>query len=91
MFTVSLIQKLSSSFLSKQELIISTISILAIFVIKNFAYSHLQKGIKIVIIDSIIQIFAGLGDSISHDVFGIDGLVSWSHQPLEFGLILCVH
>ncbi len=90
MFTVSLIQKLSSSFLSKQELIISTISILgSIFVIKKFADSHLQKGIKIVIIGSIIQIFAGLGDSISYDVFGIDGLVSWSYQPLEFGLILC--
>jgi len=31
MFVVSLIQKLSSSFLSKQELIISIITILAVF------------------------------------------------------------
>jgi len=138
MFAVSLIQKLSSSFLSKQEQIISIITILAIFgtvimisagmwdalshimnepeffwtiqhvivyggvamiataavlgsifVIKKFVDKNLQRGIKIVILGSVIQIIAGLGDSISHDVFGIDGLVSLSHQPLEFGLVLC--
>ncbi len=138
MSAVRLIQKLSSSFLSKQEQIISIITILAIFgtavmisagmwdalshirdgpeffwsiqhvtvyigvtmiasaavlgsifVIKKFVDKNLQRGIKIVIVGSIIQIIAGLGDSISHDVFGIDGLVSLSHQPLEFGLVLC--
>ena len=138
MFAVSLIQKLSSSFLSKQEQIISIITILAIFgtvimisagmwdalshimnepeffwtiqhvivyggvamiasaavlgsifVIKKFVDKNLQRGIKIVILGSVIQIIAGLGDSISHDLFGIDGLVSLSHQPLEFGLVLC--
>jgi len=138
MSAVSLIQKLSSSFLSKQEQIISVIVILAvfgtaimisagmwdalshirngpeffwtiqhvtvyggvimiasaavlgsIFVIKKFVDKNLQRGIKIIIVGSIIQILAGLGDSISHDIFGIDGLVSLSHQPLEFGLVLC--
>ena len=138
MSAVSLIQKLSSSFLSKQEQIISLIATLAvfgtvvmisagmwdalshirnepeffwtiqhvavysgvvmmasaavlgsIFVIKKFVDKNLQRGIKIVIVGSIIQIIAGLGDSISHDIFGIDGLVSLSHQPLEFGLVLC--
>ncbi len=138
MSTVSLIQKLSSSFLSKQELIISLTATLAvfgtvvmisagmwdalshirnepeffwtiqhvavysgvvmmasaavlgsIFVIKKSVDKNLQRGIKIVIVGSIIQIIAGLGDSISHDEFGIDGLVSLSHQPLEFGLVLC--
>ncbi len=138
MSAVSLIQKLSSSFLSKQEQIISLIATLAvfgtvvmisagmwdalshirnepeffwtiqhvavysgvvmmasaavlgsIFVFKKFVDKNLQRGIKIVIAGSIIQIIAGLGDSISHDIFGIDGLVSWSHQPLEFGLVLC--
>ena len=138
MSAVSLIQKLSSSFLSKQEQIISVIAILAvfgtavmisagmwdalshirngpeffwtiqhvtvyggvimiasaavlgsIFVIKKFVDKNLQRGIKIIIVGSIIQILAGLGDSISHDIFGIDGLVSLSHQPLEFGLVLC--
>lgn len=47
-----------------------------------------KKGVKIIIIGSIIQIAAGYGDSLSHDVFGIDGLLSLSHQPLEFGLVL---
>ncbi len=138
MSAVSLIQKLSNSFLTKQEQIISVIAILAvfgtavmisagmwdalshirngpeffwtiqhvtvyggvimiasaavlgsIFVIKKFVDKNLQRGIKIVIVGSVIQILAGLGDSISHDIFGIDGLVSLSHQPLEFGLVLC--
>ena len=48
----------------------------------------LKKGIQLVIIGSIIQIAAGYGDSLSHDIFGIDGLLSLSHQPLEFGLVL---
>jgi len=60
----------------------------SVLVIKNLAEPNLKRGIKIIIIGSIIQIVAGFTDSISHDVFGIDGLVSWSHQPLEFGLVL---
>jgi len=59
------------------------------FVIKKFENRNLQRGIKIVIVGSMIQIISGLADSVSHDMFGIDGLVSWSHQPLEFGLMLC--
>ena len=60
----------------------------AVLIFKKQSHGTLKKGIKIVIVASAIQIVAGLGDSISHDVFGIDGLVSWSHQPLEFGLVL---
>jgi len=60
----------------------------SILIIKKQTNGTLKKGIKIVIIGSAIQIISGLGDSISHDIFGIDGLVSWTHQPLEFGLIL---
>ena len=45
-------------------------------------------GIHFVIAGSIIQLVAGFGDSISHDVYGIDGLISWSHQPLEIGIVL---
>lgn len=48
----------------------------------------LKTGIRLVILGSIIQIISGFGDSISHDLFGIDGLISWSHQPLELGLVL---
>ncbi|MFB5611360.1 MAG: hypothetical protein ACE5RT_06080 [Nitrosopumilaceae archaeon] len=61
----------------------------SLLIIKKLADKNLQKGIKIVVIGSVIQIISGIGDSISHDVFGIDGLVSLSHQPLEFGLVLC--
>ncbi len=48
----------------------------------------LKLGIKLVVIGSIVQLVAGFGDSISHELFGIDGLISWSHQPLEAGLVL---
>jgi hypothetical protein len=41
-----------------------------------------------VIAGSIIQMISGFADSLSHDLFGIDGLISWSHQPLELGLVL---
>lgn len=47
-----------------------------------------KTAIKIIIAGSILQIAAGYADSVSHDVFGIDGLISWSHQPLELGLVL---
>lgn len=47
-----------------------------------------EKGIKIIIIGAVLQIVSGYADSVSHDVFGIDGLISWSHQPLELGLVL---
>lgn len=59
-----------------------------ILVIKKHSNENLKKGIKVVIIGSIIQIISGFVDSISHDIFGIDGLVSWTHQPLEAGLVL---
>ncbi|RNJ79470.1 MAG: hypothetical protein EB829_02075 [Nitrosopumilus sp. H8] len=48
----------------------------------------MRTGIKLVIAGSIIQLISGFGDSLSHEMFGIDGLVSWSHQPLELGLVL---
>lgn len=59
-----------------------------ILLLRNSTKNSLKNGIILVIIGSLIQIVAGYADSISHDVFGIDGLISWSHQPLEFGLVL---
>ncbi len=55
---------------------------------RNDLFGALPKGLKIIILGSIVQIAAGYGDSLSHDVFGIDGLVSFTHQPLEVGLVL---
>ena len=59
-----------------------------ILILRKSVHGSLKTGIKLVIAGSVIQIFSGFGDSLSHDVFGIDGLISWSHQPLEFGLVL---
>jgi hypothetical protein len=60
----------------------------SIFLIKKKVQRHLKIGLQIIILGSVIQISAGYADSLSHDLYGIDGLVSWSHQPLEIGLIL---
>ena len=60
----------------------------SLLLLKKLVSHSLKTGIKLVIAGSIIQIISGFGDSLSHEVFGIDGLISWSHQPLEFGLVL---
>ena len=59
-----------------------------LLLMRKSVHGSLKTGIKFVIVGSIIQMISGFGDSISHDLFGIDGLISWSHQPLEFGLVL---
>ena len=59
-----------------------------ILLLRNSTRNSLKNGIILVITGSLIQIVSGYADSISHDIFGIDGLISWSHQPLEFGLVL---
>ncbi len=59
-----------------------------ILLVRNSVNGILKKGIQLVIIGSIIQLISGFGDSLSHEVYGIDGLISWSHQPLEFGIVL---
>ena len=56
--------------------------------IKNSIHGILKRGLQLVIIGSIMQIISGFGDSISHDMFGIDGLLSLTHQPLEIGIVL---
>ncbi|BDQ31780.1 hypothetical protein NZNM25_19210 [Nitrosopumilus zosterae] len=60
----------------------------SMLILRRSVHGSLKTGIKLVIAGSIVQIIAGFGDSISHDLFGIDGLISWSHQPLELGLVL---
>jgi len=60
----------------------------SIFLITKKVDDNLKRGLQIIIIGSALQVSAGYADSLSHDLFGIDGLVSWSHQPLEIGLLL---
>ena len=56
--------------------------------IKNSITGILKRGLQLVIVGSIMQIVSGFGDSISHDMFGIDCLLSLTHQPLEIGIVL---
>ncbi len=59
-----------------------------ILLVRNSTTGILKKGIQLVIVGSIIQLVSGFADSLSHNLYGIDGLISWSHQPLEFGIVL---
>jgi len=59
-----------------------------ILLVRNSVKGILKKGIQLVIVGSIIQLVSGFADSLSHDLYGIDGLISWSHQPLELGIVL---
>lgn len=57
-------------------------------IVTNLKNKTLNKKLKIIILGAILQTAAGYADSISHDVYGIDGLVSISHLILESGLLL---
>jgi len=59
-----------------------------ILLIKNSVSNSLKTGTILVIVGAIVQLVSGFADSLSHDLYGIDGLISWSHQPLELGLVL---
>ncbi len=59
-----------------------------ILLFRKSIHRSLKTGIVLVIVGSAIQLISGFADSLSHDIFGIDGLISLSHQPLELGLVL---
>jgi len=59
-----------------------------ILLFRKSVHKSLKTGIMLVIVGTVIQLISGFADSLSHDLFGIDGLISWSHQPLELGLVL---
>jgi len=59
-----------------------------VLILKNSVKNSLKTGVILVIVGAAIQLVSGYADSLSHDVYGIDGLISWSHQPLELGLVL---
>ncbi|MEK6877683.1 MAG: hypothetical protein AABZ49_03575 [Thermoproteota archaeon] len=62
--------------------------ICSFLIVTNSKNKILNKKLKIVLIGAILQITAGYADFISHDIFGIDGVVSISHLVLESGLFL---
>ncbi|ABX12071.1 hypothetical protein [Nitrosopumilus maritimus] len=93
---ISHLQKEPEFFWSPSHMIVYTgVSMTAVaavlggmLLIRKSVHRSLKTGIKLVMIGSVIQIISGFGDSLSHEVYGIDGLISWSHQPLELGLVL---
>lgn len=60
----------------------------SIILIINPQNTSIKKGLKILIIGTSLQVTAGYADLISHNIFGIDGVVSISHLVLESGLLL---
>ena len=59
-----------------------------ILLLRKSVHRSLKTGIILVIVGTVIQLISGFADSLSHELYGIDGLISWSHQPLELGLVL---
>ena len=67
----------------------SAITAYALLIWKKNSLGASQKRILcLVIVGAVLQVVSGYADSVSHDIYGIDGLVSWSHQPLELGLVI---
>lgn len=59
-----------------------------VLLLRKSVKNSLKTGIILVIIGAAVQLVSGFADSLSHELYGIDGLISWSHQPLELGLVL---
>ncbi|MCY3854510.1 MAG: hypothetical protein OXF28_01620 [Thaumarchaeota archaeon] len=64
----------------------TTAVISMIILLKN--KTNIKFGLLMIVIGSTLQLLAGYADSISHEVFGLDGLISLPHQILESGLVI---
>jgi hypothetical protein len=69
-------------------MIVSSSIVGAIMLLLNSENKTLFKGIKIILLGSILQLGGGYADSISHEIYGVDGLVTPSHLTIETGLFL---
>lgn len=63
-------------------MVVSSAIIGLIFLVRT-ENPKISKGIKLVILGAALQIAAGYADSVSHAIFGIDGVVSIPHAILE--------
>jgi len=63
-------------------------ALVALAVLRTTSLRRFSQGVRVLLVGTVLQVASGIGDSVSHEVFGIDGLVSFSHQPLELGLVL---
>ena len=68
--------------------LITCSAILSSIIILNPKNPSLKKELKIIILGALLQITAGYADSVSHEIYGVDGLVTVSHFVLETGLLL---
>jgi hypothetical protein len=69
--------------------IIASSSVLGLIILLlNSENKTLFNGIKIILLGSILQLGGGYADSISHEIYGVDGLVTPSHLTIEIGLFL---
>lgn len=55
---------------------------------KEILQKSFSLGLKLIIIGSIIQIVAGPGDYLWHELFGTDGLLSPTHLTLITGILI---
>jgi len=69
-------------------MIVSSSVLGMIILFLNSKNKILFKGIKIILLGSILQLVGGYADSISHEIYGVDGLVTPSHLTIETGLFL---
>jgi hypothetical protein len=69
-------------------MIVSSSILGMIILLLNSENKILFKGIKIILLGSILQLVGGYADSISHEIYGVDGLVTPSHLTIESGLFL---
>lgn len=69
-------------------MIVSSSVLGMIILLLNSENKILFKGIKIILLGSILQLGGGYADSISHEIYGVDGLVTPSHLTIEIGLFL---
>jgi hypothetical protein len=69
-------------------MIVSSSVLGLIILLLNSENKILFKGIKIILLGSILQLGGGYTDSISHEIYGVDGLVTPSHLSIEIGLFL---
>ena len=68
-------------------IIISISAILGILFLIKYK-TKVKFGLLFIVFGTMLQLSAGYIDSISHDIFGLDGLISIPHQTLESGLSL---
>lgn len=69
-------------------MIVSSSILGTIILLLNSKNKVLFKGIQILLVGSLLQLVGGYADSISHEIYGVDGLVTPSHLTIETGLFL---